>query len=568
MPSSSNEPLTPVLDLLHRIPLSARVVVDVGCGRGDLGGAYLRMNPTARVLGIEADPAMAAVASTRLSQVIVADPGVDFLPLDVPEGVDAFIYSSCLASVDDPFGVLREHATHLTPDGMMLICVPNIEHWSFAARLLRGNWDYEATGLLDRQHLRWFSLDSMRKGLVAAGLFPCDVTPRVFDQEQSRAFATSLTPTLTALGIDPEDYAKRAAPLQYVWRVRKDQRQRMLIGGNMLAPVGGVSHVRVVHPLNAMATDPSVTTRLTQHIDETPPTDDNPRIFILHRPALSGDQGRQILRRIMAGGWLVVTEFDDHPDFFQIMQDAEQLTFRGVHAVQTSTPALAEVLRERNPEVAIFPNAIVSLPDTQNFRNPDAITLFFGALNREADWQDHIPVLNELSQRFGDRLRFQVIHDAGFFEALTSPHKAFTPICDYETYQRILSGCEISFMPLSDNAFNRGKSDLKFIEAASYRVVPLASNVVYGQSIQDGRTGLLFSNPEELRERLTRLLAMPDTARQIGDAARDYVAQHRMLAYQVASRIAWYRSLWARRASLTQAIEDRLATPYRPRIRA
>jgi hypothetical protein len=33
-----------------------------------------------------------------------------------------------------------------------------------------------------------------------------------------------------------------------------------------------------------------------------------------------------------------------------------------------------------------------------------------------------------------------------------------------------------------------------------------------------------------------------------------------MLAYQVASRIAWYRSLWARREALTEALRVRMAT--------
>lgn len=559
-----NEPLSPVTDLLHRIPLSARVVLDVGCGRGDLGGAYRRLNPTARLLGIEPDPEAAAVARTRLHEVVVADPALDFLPFDVAEGIDAIVYGSSLQSMDEPFQVLRQHAEHLTDNGMMLICVPNIEHWSFALRLFRGNWNYEPQGLLDHSHLRWFSRDGMGRSLTDAGLVPCDVFPRVFDGDQAQVFVSHLAPGLRALGIDPEDYLRRAGPLQYVWRVRKEPQRRMIIAGNMLPPVGGVSHVRVVHPLNAMATDPSVTTRLSDQLASDPGGDDTPRIFVMHRPALSGDQGRATLRRIIDAGWLVVTEFDDHPDFFQIMQDADQLTFRGVHAVQTSTLPLANVLRKRNPEVAVFPNAIVALPEVHNFQAPDHVTLFFGALNRDADWQDLMPVLNEVAAKVGDKLRFQVIHDASFFEALETPHKSFTPICDYETYQRLLGQCEISFMPLADNAFNRAKSDLKFIEAAAARVAPLASAVVYGDSVDDGKTGLVFRDADELRERLLRLVAMPDLARQIGDAARAYVAEHRMIAYQVAPRIAWYRSLWARRETLTQALEHRLATPYTP----
>jgi glycosyltransferase involved in cell wall biosynthesis len=151
------------------------------------------------------------------------------------------------------------------------------------------------------------------------------------------------------------------------------------------------------------------------------------------------------------------------------------------------------------------------------------------------------------------------VHDQAFFDALETPHKTFTPTCDYETYLRILGSSEISFMPLSDTRFNRAKSDLKFIEAASCRVAALASSVVYGNSIDDGRTGLLFRDPVEFHARLLRLLAMPELARGLGDAARGYVADNRMLAYQVSPRIAWYRSLWARREALGEARLQRMA---------
>jgi glycosyltransferase involved in cell wall biosynthesis len=308
-----------------------------------------------------------------------------------------------------------------------------------------------------------------------------------------------------------------------------------------------------------MATDPVVNTMLTSAVDTPTPGDETPRIFILHRPALTGEAGRTMIRAFLNSGWMVVTEFDDHPDFFQVMQDMEQLSFRGVHAVQTSTPALAAVLRQRNPEVAVFPNALVSLPEIRNFTDARGITVFFGALNREQDWQPLMPAINAVATKAGERLRFSVVHDQGFFDALETPHKRFTPMCDYETYMDLLGECEVSLMPLQDNGFNRAKSDLKFIEAGACRVAPIASTVVYGDSIEDGRTGLLFRDAAELHARLLRVVAMPELARDLADAAREYVSKNRMLAYQVAPRIAWYRSLWARREALTAALHQRLA---------
>jgi glycosyltransferase involved in cell wall biosynthesis len=169
-----------------------------------------------------------------------------------------------------------------------------------------------------------------------------------------------------------------------------------------------------------------------------------------------------------------------------------------------------------------------------------------------------VPALNAVAAIAGARLHFHIVNDRDLFDALATPHKRFTPLCDYDTYRELLARSEISFMPLADVPFNRCKSDLKFLEAAACGVTALASTVVYGDSIQDGRTGVLFRDPTELQQRLMRLVANPDMAQALGRAGRDYVAANRMLAYQVERRIAWYRSLWERRDALHQALLARV----------
>jgi SAM-dependent methyltransferase/glycosyltransferase involved in cell wall biosynthesis len=545
-------------DLLDRIPLTARTVLDVGCASGALGAAYRRLNPRARLLGIERDPAAAARAAARLDAVATVDVETDPLPFADAADLDCIVYGDVVEHLREPWGVVRRHAAALSDDGVMLFCIPNVENWVFVDRLLRGTWAYEEFGLLDSTHLRWFTLENMRQGLLECGLVLCDVHARVFNPEAAQAFVAAITPALQALGVDPAGYAQRAAPLQYVWRVRKAPARPMTIGASMLAPVGGVSHVRVMDPVRALATDPAVLARVAAPADIPVLAADAPRIYVLHRPVLAGEQGLAVIRSLLQEGWLVVTEFDDHPDFFPSQFAPGEYAFSGVHAVQTSTPALAEILRTRNPEVRVFPNAIRALPEIRNFADPDAVTLFFGALNRQRDWQPLMAALNEVAARAGARLKFCVVHDQAFFDALQTPHKTFTPTCDYDTYMRLLGGCEICFMPLLDDAFNRAKSDLKFIEAGACRVAALASHVVYANSVVDGQTGLLFRDAEEFSARLRGLVAMPDLARAVGDAARAYVEADRMLAYQVAPRIAWYRDLWERRSALNEALLARL----------
>jgi SAM-dependent methyltransferase len=537
-------------NLLSRVPLSAHTILDVGCGRGELAAAYRRMNPKARLLGIEPDPVAARLAAPHLQEVSTIDVEIDPLPFAAADGIDCIIYNDSLHRLRDPWALIRRHADLLSSDGILLICVRNIEYWGLTERRLRGRWDQDepAHGL---------SMAGISAALDRVGLTQRDF-PAGPLSEASRSFFGSMAPSLVALGIEADDYARRAGASRLICRVRRAPIQTMMLAGNMLPPVGGVSHVRVVHPIQAAASDPGVIAAVTNQIEPRGPNDNAPRVFVMHRPSLLGEQAVDTVQGLMDAGYLTVTEFDDHPEHFKMMQMGGDLCFRGVHAVQTSTAAMAEILRKYNPEVAVFPNAIVSLPEVRNFALPDRLTLFFGALNRERDWQALMPVINAVAARARDRLRFQVVHDRLFYEALDTPYKTFTPTCDYDTYLNILGSSELCFMPLGDTPFNRAKSDLKFIEASACRVATLASTVVYGDSVDDGRSGLLFRDKLEFQARLLRLVAMPELARELGDAARQYVADHRMLAYQVAPRLAWYRSLWARRDALEAGRRSRI----------
>jgi glycosyltransferase involved in cell wall biosynthesis len=549
----TNYPDIPNPDLLDRIPLNAHVVLDVGCATGSLGLAYKRRNPTCRFIGVEQNVRSASIAAKRLDMVYVADLDSDQTPfvIDLQEhSLDCIIYGDMLEHLREPWKILQTHLYFLAEEGNLLICVPNVEHWSFVEQLLRGTWEYDDSGLFDNTHLRWFSQDSMRKGLASIGLQVIDVTPRVFEFERSQTFVDAVTPGLRKLGIDPQDYLRRAAPLQHVWRVRRSACQTLSIVATMLNPVGGVSHVRVLEPMRALATDPALRTQVIAAADLPLDRGDRPGILVLHRPLLAGQHGLARLRDLIAEKWLIVCEFDDHPDYIPVLQRPDIQNFRAVHAIQTTTETLAAVLRQQNREVAVFPNAILELPALKNFVTPDFLNLVFAGLNRENEWPMYLDALNAVGKRAGDKLHFHIVGDRGLFDALRTKHKYYIPICDYETYRSLLARSEISFMPLSDTPFNRCKSDLKFIEAASYGVAAIASRVVYGKSVEDGRTGLLFRDAAELEQRLYRLVANPDVARDIGEASRKYVTANRMLTYQTAVRAEWYHSLWARRDQL------------------
>jgi glycosyltransferase involved in cell wall biosynthesis len=204
-----------------------------------------------------------------------------------------------------------------------------------------------------------------------------------------------------------------------------------------------------------------------------------------------------------------------------------------------------------------FPNTVAELPEPRNFADPSRLTLFLGALRREADTAPHLDALNAVLAEAGDRLAVEVIFDRASHDALRTPHKRFHPILPYAEYRALMARCEIAFLPLAETRFNACKSDLKFVEAGAHRLCCLASPVVYGTTIREGETGFIVDGPAALRDRLRALLAAPDRARAVGDAARDWVRQNRLVAQQVPARLAWYRGLWERRAELDAALARR-----------
>ena len=548
-------------DLLRRIPLGAKRVVDIGCATGALGAEFKRRNPRAHYIGVEQDINAAQIAATRVDEIIVGNIEERPSPLTdriSTESVDCLIYGDVLEHLADPWEILRSHIPLLAPDGIVLICMPNIGHWSFIERLLQGTWDYEPLGLLDRTHLRWFTHPATERMLRDVGLQPIDAFPRVFNPEAAESFTQTLGPALRRLGVNADDFQERTAPLQFVWRAALRTVTPLPLVSTMLAPVGGVSHVRVTEPIQALASVPTLLPRVVMQGEGEVDDDEPAGIFIFHRPLLAGTDGIARIRSLLSKGWLIVCEFDDHPDYIPVLQRPDILNFRGVHAVQTTTPLLAEVLRRDNPEIRVFPNGIARLPDPVNYREFGRLTMLFAGLNRENEWPGYLEALNRAFGKARDRLQIVIVADRGLFERLETPNKTFVPLCDYDRYQALLAASEISFMPLQDTPFNRCKSDLKFIEAAARRVTPLASALVYEQTAEDGRTAALFRTPDELESQLLNLVANPQAAKAIGDAARTYVARKRMLAYQIADRAAWYHDLWARREELHRALLARL----------
>lgn len=147
------------------------VVCDFGCGAGVLGRALLDEGLASSVIGVEHEPVAAERAADRLTSVIVGDVR-DALDA-IPPQIDAAILADILEHLPDPASFLSAVVRRLSPEGKVIVSVPNVRHARVVGRLLLANeWRYTGEGVCDETHLRFFTSKSAERMLVDAGLLP------------------------------------------------------------------------------------------------------------------------------------------------------------------------------------------------------------------------------------------------------------------------------------------------------------------------------------------------------------------------------------------------------------
>ena len=294
-------------------------------------------------------------------------------------------------------------------------------------------------------------------------------------------------------------------------------------------------------------------------------------------------RGVRIFEQLKKFGYLYLAEMDDHPSRWQ--EDYEKtghINFVGCHAVQTSTKYLANYLRQFNPNVKVFANQLRKIQPPRNFdeefqQKNKPVTIFFGALNRDEDFAEILPVINEIAKIYGKKISFKVVARQELFNSiraeskilLGNPNNYDGQYIPYEEYEAALRTSDIALLPLLDNEFNRSKSDLKFIECASGGAAVLASPVVYSEVIRDGENGFIFRNLREFEEKLKLLIFNKTKRREIAENAYNYVKQNRLMSQHYEERINWYRELLAKLPELnkeTQKRIDKLAPKFKNQI--
>ena len=154
--------------IVRRVPRYARVL-ELGCADGSMS-RLLKQHCEASIIGVEQNPNTAWRARCFCDYVFTEN-------LDDPHSLDALecekfdviTLVDVLEHLQHPQALLQRLKPLLLDEGCLLLSVPNVAHASVRLELLKGDFRYESSGILDDTHLKFFTATTLQTILVEAG---------------------------------------------------------------------------------------------------------------------------------------------------------------------------------------------------------------------------------------------------------------------------------------------------------------------------------------------------------------------------------------------------------------
>ncbi|MBL1244878.1 MAG: class I SAM-dependent methyltransferase [Sulfurimonas sp.] len=146
------------VEILDFVPKKYAKVLEIGCGRG---GFRNNLSSDCEYWGIEPYEKVANTAIEKLDKVLVGtfDEVFDEIPNDY---FDLIICNDVIEHMVDHHSFYKKIRTKCTEDAYMIGSIPNVRYvMNLFELLIQKNWQYKEEGILDKTHLRFFTLQSI-----------------------------------------------------------------------------------------------------------------------------------------------------------------------------------------------------------------------------------------------------------------------------------------------------------------------------------------------------------------------------------------------------------------------
>jgi len=141
-------------------------VLELGCAAGYLSREMKRNDCT--IVGVDIDRELLQKARKYLRETICGD--LDTIELDFSkESFDVILMGDVLEHLRYPEDMLRRIRPFIKQNGYIVVSVPNVANWEVRKNLLWGRFNYTDKGIMDRNHVRFFTLDTITRILNDAG---------------------------------------------------------------------------------------------------------------------------------------------------------------------------------------------------------------------------------------------------------------------------------------------------------------------------------------------------------------------------------------------------------------
>jgi glycosyltransferase involved in cell wall biosynthesis len=263
-------------------------------------------------------------------------------------------------------------------------------------------------------------------------------------------------------------------------------------------------------------------------------------VVVLQQPR--GTAWLSRIRELQAAGVRVLYEIDDYVHAVRKARDHDfkgafdkhalrelELAMRATDGLICSTEWLAGRYRAFNPRVHVCRNGLDLGRYAMTLPPRDAAVIgWAGGTGHKNAVRPWLAAVADVMRARPD-VRFHSVGQP--FDRLLArefgPERCTgTPFTSLETYPAAMTQFDVAIAPAGPGNFFRGKSDLRFLEAAALGQAVIGDPVVY-PTIEPGVTGLHAATVDEVREHLFALVDDRGERDRLGANARAYVERER-----------------------------------------
>ena len=164
MPESSTYYINDRMNMVEFIPQKYSKVLEIGCGQGNF---RINFANDCEYWGVEPYSAVAEVAKKKLNKVLVGT--FDEVFNNLPDNYfDLIICNDVIEHMIDHHTFYSKVKVKCTKNAYMIGSIPNVRYIKNLYNIfIKKDWEYTKEGILDKTHLRFFTLNSIKRDFLS-----------------------------------------------------------------------------------------------------------------------------------------------------------------------------------------------------------------------------------------------------------------------------------------------------------------------------------------------------------------------------------------------------------------